>query len=224
MNLLITKDEHYFLQNRVLTRNLIGSRLYKVSTESSDTDYLCIYKTFDDELLSGFPNIHQFQYKDVENKIDFIYTSELQFWKNFYSGDSTINVDVILFSDNNFTPEQKLNLCRTYKIIKAFIGFAKRDIKMNKQGSFKLIHAARSLHCAECLLNKQLPTIEQIQIIYGNQHNLADLKQKEENLRKRCNELYEKGELLNYFIPKTGNSLIDKLYEANNTKEFHYEN
>ncbi len=226
MNIIITKDEHFFLQNKVMSTNLIGSKLYGVNTESSDVDYLCIYNTFKDELMSGFPNIHQFQYKDVENNIDYIYTSELQFWKNFYSGDSTINVDVILFGDNEFKDEEKLKLCRTYKIIKAFIGFAKRDLKQIDEGNHKLYHAIRSLYCAESLLNNQLPRIEQIQYIYKYKYNLIHLKEfkeKEQLLRKQCNDLYDKNELLNYCIPKTGMSLIDKLYEANNTKEFHYD-
>ena len=74
-----------------------------------------------------FPNVHQFQYKDIENNIDYIWISNEQFFKNQASGESTINSDIILFAD--FLEESsKLNMCRTYNVMKAYLGFAIRDL------------------------------------------------------------------------------------------------
>ncbi|MCU0329313.1 MAG: hypothetical protein MUE53_10005, partial [Chitinophagales bacterium] len=135
MNIIFSEEEHLFLQSQIIQTIIFGSRLYGSHNESSDTDKLCIYKTSDIELHSGLPNIHQFQFKDKDNNIDYIYCSELQFWKNLLSGDSTINADIVLFTD---LYPSKLEICRTYKTIKAYLGFAKRDLQ--KKEFKKLLH------------------------------------------------------------------------------------
>ncbi|MBK7139922.1 MAG: nucleotidyltransferase domain-containing protein [Bacteroidetes bacterium] len=112
MNIIINKEEHLFLQTQLIQSIQIGSHLYGTNNENSDTDFLCIYKTSDVELHSGLPNFHQFQYKDLENNIDWNYCSELQFWKNLQSGDATINADIVLFTE---LYNKKLEICRTYK-------------------------------------------------------------------------------------------------------------
>lgn len=220
MNIFITKEEHEILQLRTTDTLIIGSHLYKTNNENSDIDYLCIYKPFETDIYSGLPNIHQFQYKD--EGIDYIYTSEIQFWKNFYSGDSTINVDVILFNEKQ-PIKRRIERCRSYKIIKAYIGFAKRDLKYAKEGNHKLIHAKRSLYCAECLINNILPDLERIKSFYYENLRLVDLVAEEKELRTICNNLYQENKLLNYSLPYTNNRLVEKLLQANNTKEFKYE-
>jgi len=220
MNIRITKSEHLFLQTQLTHTIKIGSHLYGTNNENSDVDFLCIYKTSDIELYSGLPNFHQFQYKDKESNIDWNYCSELQFWKNLNSGDSTINADIILFT--NLFPN-KLDLCRTYKIIKAYLGFSKRDLKdVKKENNRKIIHAARSLYCAESLINNSLPDISFIQNIYIKPLSLDELKQKENDLRQEANRLYEGNFLANYYIADCKNELWQKLLNSNNTKEFRY--
>lgn len=220
MNIIINKEEHLFLQTQLVQSIKIGSHLYGTSNEHSDTDYLCIYKTSAIELHSGLPNFHQFQYKDVENNTDWNYCSELQFWKNLQSGDATINADIVLFTD---LYENKLEICRTYKTIKAYLGFAKRDLKqVNKDRNRKLIHAARGLYCAESLMNNELPTRLEIQKFYKTTLNVDTLIVKEHALREKANELYDSNQLNNYYIEKCNHALWQKLLDSNNIKEFRY--
>jgi len=220
MNIIINKEEHLFLQTRILQSIKIGSHLYGTNNEHSDSDFLCIYKTSDVELHSGLPNFHQFQYKDIENNTDWNYCSELQFWKNLQSGDATINADIILFTDLH---ENKLEICRTYKTIKAYLGFAKRDLKdAKKDKRRKSIHAARGLYCAESLINNRVPDLNTIQSFYLQEHNTEELIAKENELRIKTNELYDNNHLKNYYIEKCNNVLWQKLLDSNNTKEFRY--
>ena len=195
------KEEHLYLLTKLIQSIQIGSHLYGTNNENSDTDFLCIYKTSDVELHSGLPNFHQFQYKDVENNIDWNYCSELQFWKNLQSGDATINADIVLFTE---LYNKKLEICRTYKTIKAYLGFAKRDLKDVKKDV------------------NELPTKLEIQKIYSKTLNTEELINKEKKLRTKTNELYDSNQLSNYYIEKCNHTLWQKLLDSNNTKEFRY--
>lgn len=114
-------------------------------------------------------------------------------------------------------------MLRTFKIIKAFIGFAKRDLKQIKSGKNKLFHIQRGLYCAEGLLNNRLPVLSAFKG-FSNQ-DIKILENEEIELRALCNELFDKNELT--LFPKTPiittkNSLGEKLIQANNIKEFKY--
>lgn len=222
MNIKISKEEHEFLLNYLVNQFTFGSRMYGTDTENSDTDYLCIYKfptTGAWGKVLDYPSIHQFQYDDIENNAQYIWTSIYQFNQNLTSGDSIVNAEVLLFDDNISTIYSKLELLRTYKIIKAFLGFAKRDLKNNK-----LFHAERCLYIAYCLLDNELPTLNVIREMKNGSiiYTLQALINLERELRERCNKLFEKGELQMYFIPKVENPLLQKLLDSNNTKEFKY--
>jgi len=225
MNIIINKEERDYLEKSVLRRFTIGSQLYGTNNSESDTDILSIYETSELELMSGLPNFHQFQWKDTENNIDWLYTSELQFWKNFYSGDSIINADIVLFTDL-IKDDLKLSYCRTYKVIKAYIGFAKRDLKHINKDKSKLFHANRGLYCAQELLEGRLPLLSEIQKLALKdgyfQENLGDLIYTENLLRTKLNKLYDDNKIVTYYIEKCGNMLFDKMFEANNIKEFKY--
>jgi hypothetical protein len=225
MNIKITKEEYnYVLDNAlVLSRQVVGSRMYGTNTEKSDTDILIVYKNFM-ESDNYYPNYHQLQYDDIENNTQYILTTETQFFRNLYSGDSTINFDVVLYYTAHRTKDDKLNMLRTFNIIKAFIGFAKRDIKQVNIGKNKLFHIERSLYCAEELLHDRLPNTE-LFIGFGKNDDITYFKNKEIELRKMCNALFEVGDLTMYpklpiFEPV--NDLERKIIEANNIKEFKY--
>jgi predicted nucleotidyltransferase len=230
MNIIINKEERDFLEKSVKRRFSIGSQLYQTNNENSDSDILSIYLPSTVELMSGLPNFHQFQWKDTENNIDWLYTSELQFWKNFYSGDSTINTDIVLFTD--LIPDHlKLSYCRTYKIIKAYIGFAKRDLKQLNKDKSKLFHANRGLYCAEELLENKLPLLTKIKKIYQICNKFTDVEKLihieklvylEDELRRKLNKLYDDNKIVTFYIEKCGTALFDKMLEANNIKEFKY--
>ena len=226
MNIKITKKQaEYFKQGGLFPcKYIIGSYLYKTNRENSDTDYLIYYNSFHKKSDLFYPNYHRFQYDDVENNAQYIFTSHESFWKNLFSGDSTINADVVLFH-HDLANEEKLNMCRTYNIIKSFIGFAKRDIKNYKadKGKNKLFHIERGLYCAEKLMNNELPILEEFKT-FGNKH-ISDLEELEHNLRNKCNVMFEKNELTMYPklpIEEPVNDLERLLIEANNIKEFRY--
>lgn len=90
--------------NKVLKKELdkstifeieIGSGMYNLKTSESDTDILKIYLECSLNMTSVIKNHHQFQYKDEQNNIDYIYTSLQQFIANILSGDSTVNYEVL---------------------------------------------------------------------------------------------------------------------------------
>lgn len=229
MNIKITKQEYdSIVINNALGNYVIGSHLYRTATSKSDLDTLTVYDSpFESDMY--YPNYHQLQYDDETKNRQYIFTTRKQFYKNLFSGDSTINADVIMFHNNSEwlvgcgSVEEKLNVCRTFNIIKAFIGFAKRDIKYVNKGKNKLFHIERGLYCAECLMNNELPKIELFKT-FGNK-DLEELKLKEQELRSRCNEMFDKGELT--MFPKEPiiqpiNELEKKIIDANNIKEFKY--
>lgn len=113
----------------------VGSGMYKLKTSNSDTDILCIYLDGVLNLTSVTQNHHQFQFKDEENNIDYIYTSLNQFVANILSGDSTINYEV-LQSDMFKQTFSNLWLCLNdidiTNITKSYLGLAKRDLKSFK--------------------------------------------------------------------------------------------
>ncbi len=220
MNIIINREEHEFLQEITVSRFLIGSHLYGTVHEGSDTDYLCVYATSEEELYAGLPTVHQFQYKDLAGNTDWNYCSEMQFRKNLYSGESVIQADIVLFTNYS---DKKLELCRTYKVIKAYLGFARRDLKESGKGrEKKLWHAARSLYCAAELLEGWLPDLAGVQNLYARQQDRQQLEEQEQELRAIANRQYEQGLLQQYYIEACGHLLWQKLLDSNNNKEFRY--
>ena len=228
MNIHITENQHKYLQQFVTRTETIGSKLYGADCDKSDTDLLCMYKIKDKSILrhlSRLPSIHQFQYKDIENNIDYIYCTPQQFFYNQASGDSTINSDICLFSEMSWCGS--IEMCRTYKVIKGYLGFAKRDLKQYKEGNHKLIHAKRGLYCVEKLMNNEPPLIEDIQEFYQMEHNVTDLIQLEHNLRFDLTHMLNRNELEFYQISELFDKDDDEyvfqlLLNSNNTKEFKY--
>jgi predicted nucleotidyltransferase len=136
----------------------VGSGMYKLKTPESDTDILCIYLEGSLNLTSITQNHHQFQYKDTENNIDYIYTSLGQFIKNIISGDSTINYEVLQSSEFNNKFHNIwlfVNKLDKINIIKSYLGMAKRDVKMLKKelSHKKAYHIKRGILFAESILN-----------------------------------------------------------------------
>jgi len=218
MNIMIDEQEHEYLQQLVTQRYTIGSHLYGTAHANSDLDYLCLYPATELELRSPLPNAHPFLYKDKVTNIDWNYSSDLQFSRNLLSGDSTVNADVVLFTDRE---KEKLSWCRTYKVIRAYLGYAKRDLKQANKAK-KMAHAARELYCAELLLDNRLPTLDGLRAACLKQQSATELQEKEQGLRAQANSLYDAGLLHNYYITKEDNSLWHKMLQANNTKAFRY--
>lgn len=230
MNIYINKDEFNELKKYTIGEYQFGSVLYGLNKQNSDIDILHLYNSPKEwkETLDFYNINHQFQYKDIENNIDNIFTSVEQFWKNLTTGDSTINCDIFLFNEDfngAFDAEYRLKFVRTYRILKAYLGFAKRDFKKVTEGKHKVIHGARCIYMVETLLKNELPTIDGLKnyvkdITIKDVFNLID---KEIELRYKITEMLNRNEIKHYYMPKITDNLLNKLLQSINIIEFKYD-
>ena len=138
----------------------IGSKMYGTENKDSDTDILYIYIPSLNEQNSVAVNYYQYQFK--ENGIDHIFTDIYTFIKNSLNGDSTINFEVINSNKLIGTTLEWLYVFkdkfRNYKILRAYLGRARKDLKQMKSKSTieemtkKLSHSVRCLQSAEYIL------------------------------------------------------------------------
>jgi hypothetical protein len=222
MNVKITKEDHDRLCKVEYTEYLFGSRLFGTHTEDSDFDYIRVYK-YNDVFTDPhyhLPNIHSFQFDDSENNTQYVWMTEHQFWNNLYSGDGTMQSDIVMFS-GLWMESEILTLCRTYKVIRAYCGVAKRDVTLHGKNRKKRFHAERSLYIAESLIDNKVPDLSVIQTFKGNS-DVATLISESKELRRIASSMYEKKSLHNYHIPITSDSLLNKMLDANNIREFKY--
>lgn len=255
MNITITKLEHEELLNYKTNEYLIGSKLYGVQKEQSDTDLLCFYKVppswLNHTQFMSLPNIHHFQYKCHLTETDFIWTSAYQFWKNQLSGESTINSDLIMFDQQfreDFGIKDPQKYLFTFKVIRSYLGFAKRDIKQYREGYHKIVHAERCLLIATYLIeHPKIPTLMELQQhLYAIQKlegtyevdkwkiYVESLSIREKNLRLLLNKMYDSATIksfpdfdfnantMQYESPAI-QSLFYKIMNSNNTNEFRYD-
>lgn len=224
MNIKINDVELSEISLHIENSYVIGSRMYNTHTEESDFDVLYIIKPF---LKSDmyYPNWHQFQYDSPDGRRQYIFTTKERFYRNLFSGESTINADIVMFTDfDDLNPSDKLNHCRTYNIIKAFLGFAKRDLNRYNIGKNKHFHAARSIYCAEKLMNNELPKLDELSTYVSLTSD--ELFVKCVDLRKRCNNMMNSKELTIFpkqLIFEPESSLERKIMESNNVLEFKYD-
>lgn len=228
MNVKITKEQHEYLCTLPYKEYLFGSQLHGIANKDSDWDYIRVisvdfYLSFT-SLAKYLPNIHSWQY-DGDNNTQYVWMTEKQFYHNLFSGDGNILCDIVILSDKFDNP---LFLTRTYKIIKGYIGVAKRDLKLHGNTEKKRFHAMRSLYMADKLLDGELPTVEMIKELYKNYSgaNLPSkefLVKKEQELRDRLNDMLNKGEIDLYPRFKEEDELIQILANSNNIREFKYE-
>ena len=79
MNIKITKEQHERLCTTDFEEFLFGSQLHGIANKNSDKDFIRVYKNknlFKEGVYSHLPNIHSFQYDDVENNTQYIWMSE----------------------------------------------------------------------------------------------------------------------------------------------------
>lgn len=157
MNIYISKEEKENLEEQKLLSVKVGSQLYNLNNKSSDEDILNIYAAREEDLHSLVNMHHQFQYKG--DNTDFLYCSLQLFIQNILSGDSTLNFES-LYSEE-FKNSKELSWLYNmrgefinYTMIKAYVGFARRDIKQYKKekNHKKLFHALRGVKVAKAML------------------------------------------------------------------------
>lgn len=227
MNIKITREQHDYLCKLPFKEYLFGSQLHGIANKNSDFDYI---RVINDDFYSKFktlsvylPNIHSWQFDG--NNVQYVWMTESQFYSNLFSGDGNMVSDIVMLSGKFENP---LFLCRTYKIIKAFIGVAKRDLKLHGNEDKKKFHALRSLYVAEKLMDNELPTVEGIQLLHENYSGCylpskENLIGREQKLRERLNNMLNKNEIDLYpnFIEE--NELVQIMNLTNNIKQFKYE-
>jgi len=222
------------LSKSIIHLQRIGSDIYGLSNEDSDEDYLNIYIDTDENYRSFLWEHNQIQFKFKNADVNYV---ELGlFVRNILSGDSTVSFE-ILFS-NDLLKNEKLSWITdfkmdfaSYKIIKSYLGLAKRDLKeaksisnnfekINKRTRNKLSHAIRGLIFAEMLINNDFKLILNEKRSTTNKTNLSDLKfisyVKEGILDNKLSEIYKNVEL---GINKSRIELNDKL-NKNEIKQY----
>lgn len=192
MNIHFT-DEVLFekLKKAAIIRVLVGSHLYGTDNKNSDTDYLYIYATSENELLSPFKTHHQLQYK--EEGVDHNFVSLHSFINNTLSGDSTINFEVIQSGALLDTPLEWLytnkQMFITYNIIRSYIGFCRRDInhynkyKNDVERLKRFGHIIRGINYTTDLLNNDF------NFNRCNSNTVIEMNKKQYNSGKRLREI-----------------------------------
>lgn len=225
MNVKIPVDLHTKLSSEFEFKEyLFGSHLHGVSSEDSDKDLIRVipddfYSRFQ-TLAIYFPNIHSFQYDDVENNDQYIWMTESQFYRGLFSGDGNMIADVVLLTGEFDDP---LILCRTYKVIKGYLGVAKRDIKLHPNSEKKVFHAERSLMMAEYVLNGEIPKVQDIVNLKRRVRSSADsIRVAESLLRSDLNDRLDRMEISMYPKFVESDPLVEIMNKSNNIKEFKY--
>lgn len=208
-----------YFKSKCLIEVEFGSNLYGLKNKDSDTDIMLIYLDSEFDRSSCFKNHHQFQYKDVDNNIDYIICSLSGFIKNLCSGDSTINVEIVqsgVFKNHEqlfFLDEYKDDFL-TYKVVKSFLGLSKRDLTdYNKQKTIRdknkaIFHGVRGYVFAKDIsFNKKLRLDVSNLIDYDEIMSIEENNDKErkslsiefqnsiKNLRETNNLLHDNGKL-----------------------------
>ena len=152
MNLHLTKEQFEILLPHTTEKYIVGSQYYGHASDDSDTDMLCIYDDtgLDNSILKSygiFSNL-QLQYKDLDNKIDYVFSTRPQFWGNLLSGDSQINLEVALFE-----LEYGGEYFRSFKILRGLLGVAKRDLKASASDVNRLRHAEKMVFITQQIYN-----------------------------------------------------------------------
>lgn len=223
MNVKINKQQHERLTSKMLTSHIFGSRLHGTNTEDSDTDYIGIISDeFYDEfntLAKYLPNIHSWQYDDVENNTQWVWLTVSQFWRNLFSGDGNMIADVVILHKLGDT----LFLTRTHKVIKGYLGVARRDLKLHPRCKKKRFHAMRSLMFAEKLIDGELPVVEDIKSLREKElMSREELLIREKELRAEINMMLDSGSLDLYPVFEESDDLVQIMTNSNNIREFKY--
>jgi predicted nucleotidyltransferase len=183
MNIHLDKEEFTNIsEKKSFGKFVIGSKLYGIDNENSDTDILNITHSFSNLAFSAFGNHHQFQYKG--DNTDYLFIDIVTFIRNLVSGDSTINYELLFSKDFESSSLSWLSEIsdsfRTYNVIKSYIGMVERDIKhfSKRVGSDRLsgiVHIKRGILFAKNMLNNESLDFGALsEFKYDNDVNLDD--------------------------------------------------
>jgi len=170
MNIHFTDTELFnSLSNSTVHNQLIGSHLYGLNNENSDTDKLIVYVDTCENYLSINWIHHQLQFIDKDTHTDYNFCDLKLFVRNILTGDSTVSFET-LWTDEFKTGDLSWMLdfrqdFSNYNMIKSYLGLAKRDLACTRKltSNFttanvdnvarkRLVHAARGIEFAKNLL------------------------------------------------------------------------
>ncbi len=205
MNIHFTdKDLFERLKQATIAKVVVGSHMYGTNNENSDTDYLYIYATSQNELNSFIQTNHQLQYN--EDGIDHNFVSLHTFLKNIVNGDSTINFEVVqsdaLYDTDLHWLKFHSKAFITYTVVKSYLGLCNRDIKFyyKEKNEYnikkKLLHIIRGCLYADSLLNNNFDfknlnqKLLEINIDISNNNLIKKYTHNVSNLRLILNEKF----------------------------------
>jgi predicted nucleotidyltransferase len=234
MNLHINKKEFDFLIG--LEGNCkftVGSKLYGLNDEESDTDFLVITPPFVNKIYSPFNNHHQFQYKDLENNIDYNFIDIVTFLHNLVNGDSTINFELLYSEEFEASKLGWLTYHResfhTYNVIKSYLGLVDRDIRhfhkrTGRDRASGYLHIMRGSIFADLLIRKDYDfslnrkelialkaTLKEESEIQWCKDNLPRIRQNCKELREELNVLFHNTKQFKRYLHPELQLLINNL-------------
>lgn len=137
-------------------------------------------------------------------------------------GDGTIPLDIFIFSG---VFDIKPEYLYTNKIVKAYLGVAKRDITQHKGNKKKFFNACRCFIIAHTIMTSQIPdketVIKDANFIFETLQP-KDVLVKIDLLRKILTNLFNEDKIKNYYIHKSDDDLYNLLSDANNLKYIKY--
>ena len=212
-----------------LVRVEIGSKMYKLNHEKSDVDYLYILPTSTQQLNSFQQSYHQLQY--IEDGVDHNFISLHQFLRNALSGDSTINLEVLYddsLKDSVLSPIYEMrDMFANYKIVRSYLGLARRDGKAYFKQSDdayqqkRLIHIIRGYYFAKSIINhnfklvddtilEEAKRVREISNPKARKEILSDYLNKVDGLRNELNEMLNNKTLnLPQYMNPSSQKLLD---------------
>lgn len=131
VNIIISEEHHKHLQGFVEFSVEFGSGMKGTAGQGSDCDFLHFIPVPGFMAWDFINHNHQLQYR--EEGFDHIYTTIPMFMKALCEGDTTINHEIVCHNALDGTPlsnlKHWLDDLNNYRVLKAYLGIAKRDCK-----------------------------------------------------------------------------------------------
>lgn len=227
MNIHVDIDLFEKLAISTISSYQFGSTVYGLADVNSDVDLLHIHVPSKQHELSYSWDNSMFQYK--EENIDHIFTTIDVFLRNLFTGDSTINFEILHGTNTNkhldYLFDNK-HMFYNYSIVRAYLGFAKRDLKMAANGNNKLYHAIRGYYAAQSILegDYNLSLRSDLITLYSTLKGVCDkviVKEyfaKIDELRIKLNHLLDANAIRRYSEPKDMTQLDEFLFDLKSSE------
>jgi len=212
MNIHFTNKELFNnLKHSTIHSQLVGSHLYDLNDENSDTDKLLVYVDTFDNYLSVNWSHHQLQYISKDERTDYNFCDVKLFVRNILTGDSTVSFETLWTEDFSHSDLSWMLHFRedfiNYNIIKSYLGLAKRDLKIARKltSNFtkehidanarkRIVHVVRGITFAKKLMNDEFELVHHNKLLKSIKSGEMDflLKEITDNVENEMNTLRSK--------------------------------